>query len=78
MTDNQIYSNEKIGLLFSLVELKILSQSHDLMSRYIYVAYAADLVSGGEKLLNILIGVTVAIFSLQWIMVYPVVGQATH
>ena len=29
MTDNQIYSNEKIGLLFSLVELKILSQSHD-------------------------------------------------
>ena len=40
------------------------------------MAYAADLVSGGEKLLNILIGVTVTVFSLQWIMVYPVVGQA--
>ena len=35
-------------------------------------------MSGGEKLLNILIGVTVTIFSLQWIIVYPVVGQATQ
>ena len=49
-----------------------------LFSRYIYVAYAADLVSGGEKLLNILIGVTVTIFSLQWIIVYPVIGQASQ
>ena len=35
-------------------------------------------MSGGERLLNILIGVTVTIFSLQWIIVYPVVGQATE
>ena len=35
-----------------------------IFTRYIYVGYAADLTSGGEKLLNIVIGVAVTIFRI--------------
>ena len=43
--------------------------------RYIYVGFAADLAAAGEKLLNILITVVVVAFSLQWIIIYPIIGR---
>lgn len=64
-----------------------------IFTRYIYVGYAADLTTGGERLLNIVIGVAVTIFrcssslissfilemfSLQFWIFYPILGYTVE
>ena len=43
--------------------------------RYIYVCYAADLASGGERLLNMLISVVIVALCLPWVIIYPIIGN---
>ena len=43
--------------------------------RYIYVRFASDLASSGDKLFKILVSVSILTFCLQWLIIYPVVGN---
>ena len=42
--------------------------------RYIYVCYAADLISKGEKLFNVVMTLVILTFSLQWVLIFIVEG----
>ena len=46
-----------------------------MLSRYIYVCYAADLAAFGERLLNILVSVGILALCGPWIIIYPVIGN---
>ena len=43
--------------------------------RYVYVCFAADLAAAGNKTLHILVIIFVVTFSLQWIIIYPIIGK---
>ena len=43
--------------------------------RYVYVCFAADLAAAGNKTLHILVIIFVVTFSLQWIIIYPILGK---
>ena len=47
---------------------------YNIISRYIYVCYAADLAAGGERLLNILVSVGILALCVPWIIIYPIIG----
>ena len=43
--------------------------------RYVYVCFAADLAAAGNKTLHILVIIFVVTFSLQWIIIIPIIGK---
>ena len=54
----------------------IISNSIFNCCRYVYVCFAADLISGGERLFKIVMTLVILTFSLQWLLVLHIQGLA--